>query len=143
MDVLFVCLGNICRSPLAAGVMRHLYDRMSISGTVDSAGTANWNEGRAADSRAIAVAKANGIDITGHRARQVCRDDFDKFHIIFVMDRDNAAALRKIAPAGKSEKIRLLRGNGEIPDPYYSGDAAFRSTFQIIESCLYAIVDDL
>lgn len=143
MNVLFVCLGNICRSPLAAGVMRNLYKQMSIQGIVDSAGTENWNEGRSADPRAIAVARENGIDITSHRARQVCKEDFDRFQLIFAMDRDNATALRKLAPKGAADRIRLLRGSDDIPDPYYSGDAAFRSTFQIIETCLNTIVHDL
>lgn len=144
MNVLFVCLGNICRSPMAEGIMKKLYEQMLINGTIDSAGTADWNAGRSADWRAISIARENGIDISSHRARQVNVEDFQHFEIIFAMDRDNATALRKIAPRSLASKIRLLRADGDdVPDPYHGNETLFRSTFRLIESCLNDIVNEM
>ena len=86
MDVLFVCLGNICRSPMAAGILSHIYEQNNISGIVESAGTMDWNVGSRADPRAISAARAHGVDLTKHRARQVEDSDFERFDIIFDAD---------------------------------------------------------
>lgn len=135
MDVLFVCMGNICRSPMAEGILRSIFERSKIAGTVESAGTMDWNVGSGADPRAISVARANGIDLIKHRARQVTLDDFERFDIIFVMDNSNAISLCKIAPAHHKHKIRLLAGASEIADPYHSNEAAFHATYKTIEEC--------
>lgn len=140
MNVIFVCLGNICRSPLAEGIMRRIYETEKICGLIESAGTMDWNAGNCADQRAIKVAKANGIDLTRHRARQFQTQDFERFDIIFVMDNSNANSLRKIAPKAHSHKIQMLGGEDEIADPYYQDEAAFHETYTTIDAlCRKAI----
>ena len=134
MDVLFVCLGNICRSPLAAGIMQALYREHSLAGIVESAGTADFNIGCPADHRSIAVAHENGIDLRDHRARQICKADFQKFDHIFAMDNQNNHSLMRIAPDKSSrEKIALLAEKIEIADPYHSNIEAFRTAFSIMK----------
>lgn len=140
MNVIFVCLGNICRSPMAAGIMRQIYADENISGNVESAATMDWNVGSGADPRAVSVASAKGVDISKHRARQFTVDDFERFDIVFVMDNMNATTLRKIAPAAHRHKIRLLGGDLEILDPYHSNEAAFRATYEALdEFCRQAV----
>lgn len=137
MRVLFVCLGNICRSPLAAGIMKHMFDRRGIAGVVDSAGTADWNAGSKADARAIKVAWENGIDIKSHRARQVQECDFENYDVFIVMDRSNEAALKKMAPKAVHAKIKpVLDGDEELLDPYHEDESAFRDVFKALwHSC--------
>lgn len=133
MNILFVCLGNICRSPMAAGIMQRIYETEKLSGKIDSCGTMNWNAGHTADARAIAIANANGIDLTSHRARQITQEDFEKFDIIFAMDRANLISLGKIAPQQHKHKIRLIGGEKEVADPYHSNEAAFRTIFKVLD----------
>ncbi len=135
LNVLFVCLGNICRSPMAAGVMRRIYEEQGLDGTVESAGTANWNVGQAADRRAIKVANEHGIDIRAHRARQVSVDDFFRFDIIFALDHQNQRDLQKLVPSRHWNKIRLLHEGTDISDPYSGDEDVFRRSFEIIEAC--------
>lgn len=139
MKILFVCLGNICRSPLAEGVFRHWADRSGRSGDFepDSAGTAAYHEGELPDDRSRKIAISHGIRLT-HRARQVKGEDFDRFDLILAMDRDNLSHLQFMAPhPGLREKIRLFRdfdplpGDGEVPDPYYGGLDGFRLVFEM------------
>src|SRR3712207_4597481 len=99
-SVLFVCLGNICRSPLAEAAFRDEADRLGLAVTVDSAGTGDWHIGRPPDPRAAAVARRNGIDISGLRARQVAPDDFHRFDYIVALDVENLARLRTLQPPG-------------------------------------------
>lgn len=142
MNVLFVCLGNICRSPMAAGIMRHIYEENGISGKIESAGTMDWNVGNAADARAVSVARANGVDLSKHRARQVSIDDFENFDLIFVMENAHAQTLRKIAPDIHKHKICLLGGQDEILDPYHSNEAAFHATYKALKQyCRQALRD--
>ena len=142
MDVLFVCLGNICRSPMAAGILKHIYDENNIDGIVESAGTMDWNVGSQADPRAVSAARANGVDVSRHRARQVAPGDFERFDIIFAMDKANKFSLNKIAPAAHKHKIRLLGGDTEILDPYHSNEAAFHAAYKVIYGyCHQAVLD--
>jgi protein-tyrosine phosphatase len=127
---------------MAAGILRSIYEQSKISGKVESAGTMDWNVGSGADPRAVSVARANGVDLAKHRARQVKIDDFERFDVIFVMDNANAISLRKIAPAHHKHKIRLLGGDAEIADPYHSNEAAFHATYKTIdEYCRQAVRD--
>lgn len=134
-SILFVCLGNICRSPLADGALRHRVRQLDLGWTVDSAGTGGWHAGDAPDPRAIAVAKAHGVDIAGLRARQVRPADFARFDLILAMDHDNLAGLGALAPAGSSADLRLAldlvagREGQAVADPYYGDARGFEASW--------------
>ena len=116
-NVLMVCLGNICRSPLAHGIFEHLSKDYSI--TVDSAGTANYHTGNIPDSRSVKIAAATGINISNQKARQFIAADFDAFDYIFVMDHDNLNNVLKLAKTESDRnKVRLLLESDEVEDPY-------------------------
>jgi protein-tyrosine phosphatase len=138
-SILFVCLGNICRSPLAEGVFSRLAADAGIAVRVDSAGTGDWHIGHPPDPRAQAEVLRNGIDISRLRARQVIVDDFRDFDHIVAMDRNNHADLVAMRPHnGTAALSRLLDhaavGVGDVPDPYYGGDAGFAETFRLVEA---------
>lgn len=120
---------------MAAGILKRMYAESSITGVVESAGTMDWNVGKPADERAIAVARENGVDIRAHRARQVHTNDYSKFELIIAMDQQNATALLKAAPPACRHKIRLLLENADIADPYHGDIALFRATYRVIEKC--------
>jgi protein-tyrosine phosphatase len=129
--VLFVCLGNICRSPLAEAAFRAEAERLGLEVEADSAGTGDWHAGEPPDRRARAVASRNGVAIDHLRARQVRPEDFDRFEHIVAMDRDNLASLRRMRPRdGRAELSLLLdhvpgREGQAVADPYYGGEAHF------------------
>ena len=133
--VLFVCLGNICRSPLAEAAFRAEAERIGLDAEVDSAGTVEWHVGEPPDSRAQAVARNHGGDISHLRGRQVSRGDFNRFDHIVAMDRDNLAALRKLQPEGARASVSLLldhvpgREGRPVADPYYGGPEGFETTW--------------
>ena len=139
-SVLFVCLGNICRSPLAEGVFGDLTAREGLAVGTDSAGTGNWHLGHAPDPRAQAVAIKNGVDIGGLRARLVTPDDFNRFDHIVAMDASNLADLEAMRPEGSTALVaRLLdfapeMGILDVPDPYTGGDEGFDETYRLIEA---------
>jgi protein-tyrosine phosphatase len=136
MKVLFVCLGNICRSPTAEGVMRALVAEAGMQGSIelDSAGTGGWHVGEPPDARATEAARRRGIVLVGG-ARQVCVEDFERFDLIVAMDRSNECALRALAPDESARaKVRMLRefdpasaghDDLDVPDPYYEGQYGF------------------
>lgn len=133
--VLFVCLGNICRSPLAEAGFRREAERIGLDVAVDSAGTGDWHVGAPPDPRAIAVARANGIDISGYRGRQVAPGDFARFDHVVALDRANLAKLRASRPAGSRAALSLLldhvpgREGEPVADPYYGADEDFDTTW--------------
>ncbi|GGH22334.1 low molecular weight protein-tyrosine-phosphatase [Mucilaginibacter phyllosphaerae] len=134
MKILMVCLGNICRSPLAEGIMQHLADKAGLDWQVDSAGTGDWHVGRAPDRRSIAAALNEGIDIS----KQVCRlfrvGDFDEFDLILVMDKSNLSNVLAFARnSSDRQKVKLLLGDKIVPDPYYD-DTQFAPVFKLIEA---------
>ena len=145
MRVLFVCMGNICRSPTAAGVMRSVVAREGLEDriTIDSAGTGGWHAGAPPDRRSAAAARLRGIELTG-AARQVADADFAGHDLLLAADRTNVAALLAIAPdAEAAEKVRLLRefdpaavraGDLDVPDPYYGGEDGFEHVLDVIEA---------
>lgn len=145
--VLLVCLGNICRSPLAHGVLNHLVDPAKVE--VDSAGTGAYHIGKAPDRRSIAVAKANGLDISQQRARQFQAEDFQQFDHIFVMDKENLADVRRLAPdAETAQKAQLFlsvleNSVEEVPDPYYGGEEGFQYVYDLVLEASKAIVKKL
>jgi protein-tyrosine phosphatase len=149
-SILFVCLGNICRSPLAEGILRAvLAERGSeISVRLDSAGTGGWHQGELPDRRSIAIAASHGVDITGQRARQLSPDDFSGFDLILGMDRSNVSDLRSLAPAAARGKVHLYLEFAEgrasdVPDPYYGGPEGFASVYRMIRDASDALASRL
>jgi len=143
MRLLFVCLGNICRSPTAEAVMRHLLVEEGLADAVeiDSAGTGDWHVGHAPDQRSTGAASGRGIELSG-QARQVTPGDIEAFDLILAMDRSNHDDLLALAPdEGARERVRLLReydreavatGELEVPDPYYGGDDGFEDVLDLV-----------
>lgn len=149
--VLIVCLGNICRSPLAEGVFAHQVaeaglNRQFIS---DSAGTGSWHIGNPPDPRSVAAAAWRGIDLSAQRARQVSSTDFSSFDHILAMDDANLATLMQMAPEQDSHKLRLFLdgvpgiASREVPDPYYGGDDGFEEVLDLIEQGSRALLNRL
>lgn len=139
--VLFVCLGNICRSPTAEAVFRHRANAIySVSGLqVDSAGTGSWHQGKSPDPRAVKAAARRGYDLTAIRARTVEFDDFHHFDFILAMDRENLKFLHARCPADFPGHLGLFLQFGEyatkeVPDPYYGGEQGFDQVLDLIES---------
>lgn len=149
MNILFVCLGNICRSPMAEGVLKQLFEEHGISGQVDSCGLVDWNVGNPADQRAIDVARENGIDITDHRARQIHMSDFKNFEAIVIMDSQNETAINKIAPSYARAKIYKITdfdntlSGVDVEDPYHSDRAAFSKTYQLLDHLCENLISKL
>jgi protein-tyrosine phosphatase len=145
--ILFVCLGNICRSPTAEAV----FTAKAISSglnhlTIDSAGTGNWHQGHPPDERATAHAAKRGYDLTPLRARQVTTSDFEKFDFILAMDRQNERDLKRIAPNETAHKIKLFLQFGqstetEVPDPYYGGAQGFEHVLDLIEDASEGLIE--
>jgi protein-tyrosine phosphatase len=152
--LLFVCLGNICRSPTAEGVMRSLTERAGLEREIelDSAGTGSWHVGSPPDARAAAAARRRGIQLGG-AARQVGAQDFESFDLLLAMDRENARDLR--AAAGDEEqraKVRLLRefdpesaasGSLDVPDPYYGAPGGFEEVFDIVQTACEGLLAEI
>lgn len=139
-SVLFVCLGNICRSPLAEGIFLHLLREEDLEDAfhVDSAGTGSWHVGEPADARAREVAERNGISLPS-RARQVSASDLEEFAWVVAMDRSNLEALKALqAEHGGGARLALLRdfdpdpGDGEVPDPYFGGPRGFETVYEMV-----------
>jgi protein-tyrosine phosphatase len=154
MRLLFVCLGNICRSPTGEGVMRHLLRAEGLEEAVeiDSAGTGDWHVGHAPDERATLAASERGIELSG-AARQVTSADFESFDLILAMDRSNLADLRALAPDDAArERVKLLReydpdavttGDLDVPDPYYGADDGFTEVLDIVTRACEGLLDEL
>ena len=136
--ILFVCMGNICRSPLAEGILRNLADSAALHQlTVDSAGTGGWHRGDAPDPRSIAMARRHGIDISLQRARQVTAADFETFDLVFAMDENNLANLLRLSSKRHRHKIHLFMeyaaGHREnVPDPYYGAEDGFLTVYNML-----------
>lgn len=148
-SILFVCLGNICRSPLAEAAFRQAAQEAGLKVTVDSAGTGNWHAGHAPDPRACAQALAQGIDISAYRARQVRSEDFIRFSHIVALDRNNLADLQKLRPAGATAQLSLLldlvpgQEGQSVADPYYGGPEDFAQTWDEVSEAAQALVKRL
>ncbi len=139
--ILMVCLGNICRSPLAEGILKSKVDASQVF--VDSAGTGHWHVGDKPDKRSIAVAKKHNIDITDQRGRQFKTADFESFDLIYVMDNSNKENVLAMAENdSQKKKVKLILNeifpgeNVDVPDPYYGGDSGFENVFKMLdEAC--------
>lgn len=127
-----VCLGNICRSPLAEGILR---TKLTTDFFVDSAGTGGWHAGQSPDERSIATARNYGIDISNQKARKFTVSDFDTFDHIFVMDQSNFKDVLNLAPddVAKSKVALILGPSKEVPDPYYGGQDGFEKVYQLLD----------
>ncbi len=151
MKILFVCLGNICRSPTAAGVLRTLAAREApeLSIEVDSAGTAAYHVGEPPDPRTRQAAARRGYDLTALRARIVEPGDFERFDLILAMDRENLRVLRRRAPPAVHERLRLFLefapegGSEDVPDPYYGGPNGFEEVLDLIEAAARGLLAHL
>ncbi|MFZ1686502.1 MAG: low molecular weight protein-tyrosine-phosphatase [Flavobacteriales bacterium] len=148
MKILMVCLGNICRSPMAEGVLRHLAQQRGIHIEVDSAGTADYHVGDAPDKRARTATQRKGISIEHLRGRQVEMADFARFDLLLAMDKSNHSDLLQLAPDDASkEKVKLMMAfanktsTGEVPDPYYGPDEGFDETFALLENACNGLLD--
>lgn len=142
-----VCLGNICRSPLAEGILR---SKLSEDFIVDSAGTGGWHAGQQPDKRSISIAKNRGLDITHQRARQFKKSDFDFFDHIFVMDNSNYKDVLTLAPNEEAKsKVKLILNeifpneNVDVPDPYYGGQDGFENVFDMLDQACEEIARKL
>jgi protein-tyrosine phosphatase len=151
MRILFVCLGNICRSPTAEAVFRHLLANVAsdLEIEVDSAGIGSWHIGEPPDERAQAAARRRGFEMGELRARQIVREDFERFDLILAMDRENLAELRKRSPPQFRERVRLFLeyapdlGEEEVPDPYYGGEAGFEAVLDLAEQAARGLLEHL
>jgi protein-tyrosine phosphatase len=140
--VLFVCMGNICRSPTAEGVFRHLVEKQGLAAKIliDSAGTHNYHIGDAPDARSQAAAARRGYDLSGLRARQVLRDDFRTFDYVLAMDEANLRLLQQQCPDDCRERLKLFLEFAdddalrEVPDPYYGGAQGFEQVLDLVEN---------
>jgi len=140
MKILMVCLGNICRSPLAEGIMRHLANEQNLHWEIASAGTGNWHIGKAPDHRSIAAARAMGYDISKQRAQQFNHSMFAQYDLILVMDNNNLADVQSLAKTEEErKKVKLFLDNGEVTDPYWDNTLFKPVCKQVEERCLEII----
>ena len=149
-SVLFVCMGNICRSPTAEGVFRHHVNEVGLSERIiaDSAGTHAYHVGEPADRRACAAAERRGISLADIRARRVSDSDFEEFDFIIAMDEDNQQRLLDRAPEEYRSKVRLFLSfasvsETEVPDPYYGGAAGFERVLDLVEEASRGLLETL
>ena len=148
-SVLFVCLGNICRSPLAEGAFRAAAEEAGLKAQADSAGTAAYHVGSPPDPRSVAVAAENGVDISGLRGRQIARADFTRFAHILALDHANLRDIQSVAPPDTTAQIALLmdtvpgREGAAVADPYYGGEEGFADTWEDVSLAAKALVDRL
>lgn len=150
MKIMMVCLGNICRSPLAEGILKAKVKSKGLKVDVDSSGTAAYHVGESADYRMTATARRHGIDLTGHRGAQFSVRDFDRYDKIFVMDESNYGNVIRLARNEQDRnKVRLIMDvlypdeGYDVPDPYYSGDDGFELVFKMLDEACEKIVSDI
>ncbi len=151
VNVLFVCMGNICRSPTAEGVFRNLVFKQNYSDTIltDSAGTHAYHIGESPDRRAQTTALSRGIDLSDLRARKAIKEDFGNFDYILAMDNDNYQILKTLCPSNHIDKLKLFLDftsdydDSEVPDPYYGGPQGFDYVFDLVQSASNGLLDDI
>jgi len=147
--ILFVCLGNICRSAMAEGVLRQMANRKGLELEIDSAGTSNWHVGNPPDERAQIAMTARGIDISAQRARQVIPSDFQRFDYILAMDVANYARMAEMANRAELKKLHMFleftpnAGTTQVPDPYYGDPDDYDIAFELIEQACASLCASL
>ncbi len=151
ISVVFICMGNICRSPTAEGVFRHVVKERNLQGVIeiDSAGTHAYHIGEPPDSRSQATAKSRGVDLSAQRARKVEMDDFERFDYVIAMDRSNYENLKALATVEQQKKLHLFMNftsvwdNAEVPDPYYGGGDGFTNVFDMVHSASEGLLETI
>ena len=148
MKVLMVCLGNICRSPLAEGILKHKCKQQNLDWYVDSAGTGKWHLGSAPDLRSVQVAKKYSVDISEQRARSVRSTDYEEFDLIFAMDASNYQDILHYCHTDEERaKVKMILNevhpgmNGQVPDPYYGGPDGFKKVFEMLDEACDKIIE--
>lgn len=145
MKILMVCLGNICRSPIAEGIFKNRLEKELPGIFIDSAGTGGWHEGQCPDQRSVSIAKKFGTDISSQKARKIRQDDLDTFDLIFTMDRENLKDVKSMAISREQQdKIHLLldyagMGMKDVPDPYYGGDRDFEDVYTLLDEASHKV----
>ena len=142
-SILFVCTGNICRSPTAEGVLKSLCKQHGIELHIESAGLGDWHVGHPPDERAQHHAKNRGYDLSAQRARQVRAEDFERFDMVLARDRGHLRALQNLAPAHHHAKIRLFVEGRDVPDPYYGGPDGFEKVLDLVEAHCKRLLQEL
>jgi len=147
MKILMVCLGNICRSPIAEGILRQKAIEQGLSIVTDSAGTSNYHIGNPPDPRMIRAASKNGIDISDLRARQFVTSDYDRFDLIYAMDESNYENMLRLAKTEEERsKVKLIlnevhpHANNEVPDPYFGGDQGFQHVIDLLNAAVDKLI---
>ena len=151
VSVVFVCMGNICRSPTAEGVFRHVVNERNLQDVIkiDSAGTHAYHIGESPDSRSQSRAKSRGVDLSAQRARKVEANDFERFDYVIAMDRSNYENLKVLASQDQLERLHLFMDftvawdNAEVPDPYYGGGDGFTNVFDMVQSASEGLLDTI
>lgn len=143
MRILMVCLGNICRSPLAHGILKHIAAERGLNWVIESAGTGDWHVGQAPDRRSVAIAKKYGVDLSTQRAQHFTDTLFDKYDKIFVMDRQNEKDVLRLAKSDFDRaKVSLFLEDDIVPDPYYD-DELFEPVYQMVRQRCEELVEEL
>jgi protein-tyrosine phosphatase len=141
--VLFVCTGNICRSPTAEGVLRHLAEKMNVAVRVESAGTHDYHVGNPPDPRAQKHARGRGYDLSAQRARQLRRRDFEEFDLLVAMDRSHLEIMQGHCPPQHQGKLRMLVNGHDVPDPYYGGPEGFEQVLDMVEAACLGLLSEI
>ncbi len=143
-----VCLGNICRSPLAHGILQHKVDQQGLTAQIDSAGTNGYHNGELPDSRSMEIALRNGIDISYQRSRQIKRQDIEHYDLIYVMDSSNYNNVLSMTQSEEeAQKVIMIMNeldagkNTNVPDPYYGGEDGFRNVFEMLDQATDRIIE--
>jgi protein-tyrosine phosphatase len=143
MKVLFVCTGNICRSPTAEGVLRRLAGLKKLDVHVESRGTHDYHVGEPPDERAQDHAKRRGYDLSAQRAKQLGKRDFEEFDLVLAMDRGHLRILQRLCPPQHAGKVRLFLQEADVPDPYYGGAEGFEQVLDLVEAACRGLLDEM
>jgi protein-tyrosine phosphatase len=143
MKVLFVCTGNICRSPTAEGVLRHLARKRGIDLHVESRGTHDYHVGDPPDERAQHHAMRRGYDLSPQRARHISERDFEEFDLVLAMDRGHLRILQRLCPPQHARKLRMFIQETDVPDPYYGGPEGFEQVLDLVEEACEGLLSEI